>query len=242
MAQQPGRQPSGRLLAIGASVRREFLLDKPSVTIGSDDHNDFVIREDSVSREHAVLMWRGDGFEIRDMGSTNGTFVNGRGVSGPTPLANGDEVRFGAARFLLADVEQYLPAIGRANRWYGGLRPVAKSAALVALALIAGFLGGVVSTRIPAGTMKARQFVLVDNAGKVRAALAILPPPGSAPGACSICDGSPHLIVFDQADPKRMQLWPEAVGAQRTMSPVERQLLSKVLKKIFIHALLASGS
>ena len=56
---------------------REFLPLKPTATMGSDESNDFVIRDGSVSRRHAVISLAEGRLRIRDLGSTNGTFVNG---------------------------------------------------------------------------------------------------------------------------------------------------------------------
>lgn len=54
---------------------------------------------DTVSRRHAELENSGGRVVLRDLQSTNGTFVNGRRLSDPAPLAPGDVVQFGAARF-----------------------------------------------------------------------------------------------------------------------------------------------
>jgi len=54
-----------------------------------------------VSRSHASLTWSGDGFEIRDRGSTHGTFVNGEPLvpGAGRRLADGDKVRLGELEF-----------------------------------------------------------------------------------------------------------------------------------------------
>jgi DNA-binding winged helix-turn-helix (wHTH) protein len=49
----------------------------------------------SVSRRHARLVVRGATAELQDLGSKNGTFVDGRKVSAPVPLEDGDEIRLG---------------------------------------------------------------------------------------------------------------------------------------------------
>lgn len=49
-----------------------------------------------VSGRHAEIRAGENGFTIADVGSTNGTFVNGKRVTGPTPLNQGDKVKFGA--------------------------------------------------------------------------------------------------------------------------------------------------
>ncbi|HLK16489.1 MAG TPA: FHA domain-containing protein [Fimbriimonadaceae bacterium] len=53
----------------------------------------------TLSRRHAELVRQGDSLLVRDLGSTNGTFVNGRKIDADTPLNIGDAVQFGAVRF-----------------------------------------------------------------------------------------------------------------------------------------------
>ncbi len=54
-----------------------------------------------VSRRHARVERTADGLVARDLGSTNGTFVNGARVQGAMTIADGDELRVGSARFLV---------------------------------------------------------------------------------------------------------------------------------------------
>jgi pSer/pThr/pTyr-binding forkhead associated (FHA) protein len=63
-------------------------------TVGRMPDNDVVLQDPYVSRRHcAILVHAGDGCELHDIASKNGTFVNGRKISGPTPLNSGDEIR-----------------------------------------------------------------------------------------------------------------------------------------------------
>jgi hypothetical protein len=55
--------------------------------------------ETSVSRRHAALIRTGTTVVVRDLGSTNGTYVNGQKVDGEKPLSTGDSVQFGQVRF-----------------------------------------------------------------------------------------------------------------------------------------------
>ncbi len=90
---------NNRLVAIGSSPSREYSLDKPTIAIGSHPSNDVVIDDTTVSRRHATITRTPGGFELADLGSTNGTFVNGRQVRKPIAVKSGDEIKFGAARF-----------------------------------------------------------------------------------------------------------------------------------------------
>ncbi|MGV3618097.1 MAG: FHA domain-containing protein [Fimbriimonas sp.] len=58
-----------------------------------------LVGETTVSRRHAQLVRTGGMVIVKDLGSTNGTFVNGAQVQGDTPLRSGDAVQFGSVRF-----------------------------------------------------------------------------------------------------------------------------------------------
>ena len=72
-------QPIARLLWQTENGQQELLLHPEDVvTIGRGDANTIVINSARVSRNHARIEWKGDSFTIRDMSSSNGTFVNGQ--------------------------------------------------------------------------------------------------------------------------------------------------------------------
>jgi pSer/pThr/pTyr-binding forkhead associated (FHA) protein len=60
---------------------------------------DIVVADPEVSRRHAAIRQHGDGVAIEDLGSTNGTIVNGDKVRGVQPLNDGDSVRVGNTVF-----------------------------------------------------------------------------------------------------------------------------------------------
>jgi pSer/pThr/pTyr-binding forkhead associated (FHA) protein len=63
-------------------------------TVGRMPDNDVVLQDPYVSRRHcAILVHAGNGCEVHDVASKNGTFVNGRKINGPTLLSSGDEIR-----------------------------------------------------------------------------------------------------------------------------------------------------
>ncbi len=80
---------------IPAGTRRTTYYNKPAVSIGKADDNDIVVARPNVSRHHARFFLDNGGVLVEDMGSTNGTLVNGERISGGTPLKPEDEVRVG---------------------------------------------------------------------------------------------------------------------------------------------------
>ncbi len=85
------RPPGALLLSTGDRVP----LGEYVVTIGRQHDCTIVLGDPNVSRHHADVRPTGTGFEVVDLGSTNGTSVNGTKIAGPQLLADGDEVRFG---------------------------------------------------------------------------------------------------------------------------------------------------
>ncbi len=78
-----------------------FPLTREKFTIGRDEDNDIVINEPRVSRKHAQVIRKGDDFILKDMDSSNGTFVNLQAVKEHL-LSNGDVISlggFGIANF-----------------------------------------------------------------------------------------------------------------------------------------------
>jgi ABC-type multidrug transport system ATPase subunit/pSer/pThr/pTyr-binding forkhead associated (FHA) protein len=71
------------------------------VMIGRSPVCDVVLLLPMVSSRHAILEPVDDGWQIRDLGSTNGTFVEGRRIDGPTPVGTGDVIGLGSFRLKL---------------------------------------------------------------------------------------------------------------------------------------------
>jgi hypothetical protein len=89
-----------RLLPIEPG-RPHLSLRSHPVTVGRADDNDLVLADPEVSRHHARLEPDGEGWRAIDLGSTNGTWVNGVRLNMAT-IAVGDEVAFGASRYTVA--------------------------------------------------------------------------------------------------------------------------------------------
>jgi pSer/pThr/pTyr-binding forkhead associated (FHA) protein len=87
---------SARLvMSQGPQPGQTFMLDQDSLTVGRDPQNDISISDPQISRQHARITRRGDQMVIEDVGSTNGTYVNGMRLSGPHTLASGDVIGLG---------------------------------------------------------------------------------------------------------------------------------------------------
>ncbi|MBC9713043.1 FHA domain-containing protein [Streptomyces sp. TRM66268-LWL] len=103
----------GAVSAFTVKVRRaweaerlpKLLLPLPGpfpLRIGRDPACGLRLSHETVSRSHAELVLQGGIWVLRDLGSTNGTSVNGRRVVGATVVREGDHIAFGSMRFRLA--------------------------------------------------------------------------------------------------------------------------------------------
>jgi Nif-specific regulatory protein len=93
------------LVARQGELRGEFWALEPGqkLTLGRSPDNRIVLRDDLASRNHAEVFPQADGWSVRDLGSRNGTRVNGQLISRPTRLAWNDVILVGGSEFLLAD-------------------------------------------------------------------------------------------------------------------------------------------
>ncbi len=93
--------PPGPLASIlvrsGTKKGQRIPIRVPVVNIGRAEYNDIVLPEESVSTQHAKLQRRDGVWFLVDLGSTNGTFVDGEKLGGETPIAPGSTIRFGDA-------------------------------------------------------------------------------------------------------------------------------------------------
>ena len=97
-------------LVEGASIEQTiFLLRKPvegnvpelkKFSIGRTQDNDILMMDFAISRAHALIELRGDGYFLKDLGSSNGTYVNGKLIDDRgTLLEVGDTIRFARYEF-----------------------------------------------------------------------------------------------------------------------------------------------
>jgi len=83
----------------GPQPGERFYLDRPRLTIGRDPESDIFLNDMTVSRAHAVLETAGTEVTVRDVGSLNGTYVNGVCVDA-APLGSGDVVQVGTFQMI----------------------------------------------------------------------------------------------------------------------------------------------
>ncbi len=79
----------------GSATGRLYQLDRDVTIIGRNPDCDIVLNPKSVSRRHAAIVRKSGGFEIKDMGSTRGTFVNGQKLTEPMMLSDGSTLQIG---------------------------------------------------------------------------------------------------------------------------------------------------
>ncbi len=85
----------------GPTPGKTFPLEGDVITIGREAGNTIVINDAEVSRKHTQLVFQGGKFIITDIGSTNGTFVNGQRVTGQHVLQAGEIISLGEQINLL---------------------------------------------------------------------------------------------------------------------------------------------
>lgn len=85
----------------GPRAGEELEVDKPLIV--GREKTDIEIEDPGVSRQHATFRLTGDGLEVEDMGSTNGTYVNGDKITGTKQLEPGDFVTIGGTTLEIRD-------------------------------------------------------------------------------------------------------------------------------------------
>jgi pSer/pThr/pTyr-binding forkhead associated (FHA) protein len=106
----PSAAPLASLLFRSGELKgRRLPVKVPVVNIGRGDYNDVVIADPSVSTMHAKLQRREAIWILVDLGSTNGTFVEGERLTGESPLSPGSTVRFGDVTALFEPLDDKVP-------------------------------------------------------------------------------------------------------------------------------------
>ncbi len=77
------------------TTQQVFPLTEGVLTIGREAYNDVVLIDPEASRKHAQISFQAGRYVVEDLGSTNGTYVNGRQIISPTTLNRGDVIEVG---------------------------------------------------------------------------------------------------------------------------------------------------
>ena len=137
----------------GPMAGRLFNLDRDVITVGRNPDCDVVLQPKSVSRRHAAIFRRPTGFELKDLGSTRGTYVNGQKLSEPVLLADGSLLNIGELQLTFSSrivqiedaeddqstVYAAIDILNQSDRHFPLVKPEAK---FRALRLISQELGG----------------------------------------------------------------------------------------------------
>ena len=102
MAVAGGDVPAGQGVLVvkrGPNAGSRFVLEGSAVTAGRSPDSDIFLDDVTVSRRHASFVPAGATYEVRDVGSLNGTYLNRERIDA-APLANGDEVQIGKFRLV----------------------------------------------------------------------------------------------------------------------------------------------
>ncbi len=94
LEESPGVRPRRALLIYGG---RRLMVGPRGAALGRSRECEIVIDDANVSRRHAELRPRGGAWVVSDLGSTNGTRVNGRQIHGPEVVRPGDEIEVGSS-------------------------------------------------------------------------------------------------------------------------------------------------
>ncbi len=97
------------VMRTGPNPGKVYELSQDEITIGRDIANNIVVNDPEVSRRHTRLRSQAGGYVVEDMGSTNGTFVNGQRLMGPHILRPGEQVMLGEHVAFVYEAMAYDP-------------------------------------------------------------------------------------------------------------------------------------
>lgn len=104
----------------GGDKGKKYALVKPITKIGKKENNDFIVDDKTVSRNHMVIEYAADSFLLRDLESTNGTFLNGNKVK-EAYLVPGDRIRVGNTTMEFIAFDEKVKIEPSKNEFYGAM-------------------------------------------------------------------------------------------------------------------------
>jgi pSer/pThr/pTyr-binding forkhead associated (FHA) protein len=102
---QAENMASKLIVTLDGEIVKEYVLNKDTITIGRKHENDIQLNDLTVSGRHALIHTRNGASEVEDLGSTNGTLVNGNHVA-KTGLQHGNVIQIGHHLFTYMDDEK----------------------------------------------------------------------------------------------------------------------------------------
>lgn len=97
------------VMRVGPSPGKVFALTANEIILGRDIDNEIVINDAEISRRHTRMLIQEGGYVIEDLGSTNGTFVNGKKITGSHVLQPGQTIRLGENVTLSYEIAGFDP-------------------------------------------------------------------------------------------------------------------------------------
>lgn len=105
-----GGRPAARFVVKqGPQIGITFPILQNQIRIGREEACDVRVQDAEVSRRHCELIWKENAFWMQDLGSSNGTFVNGTQITAPTRLSAGDKIGVGQTVMVLELEPQIKP-------------------------------------------------------------------------------------------------------------------------------------
>jgi DNA-binding NtrC family response regulator len=104
----------------GKDAGKELVLQKTLVSIGTLPENDLVLTDATVSRKHAVVEERPDGYLLRDLGSTNGSFLDNVKIR-EGYITPGSIIRLGQTEISFSPLEERFEVLKSSSEHFGGL-------------------------------------------------------------------------------------------------------------------------
>ena len=161
-------EPEGRLIIEKSdTLEGEYVLEDET-TLGRGDESDIVIEDDRISKTHCKIQLEAEDFILTDLGSSNGTFVNGRKVT-EKKLEQGDRIQIGSNVFIFKMSQVSAPVKK------GSLRAFVSIAATV---IVIGILSFVVTRILTRGGLSGPKDVILQKSWETTASGAIRAPLG----------------------------------------------------------------
>jgi len=94
---------TAKLIVLNGSLAHQQIPLGERLRLGREVDNDLTLPDLKISRYHALIEYQGQQYQITDLDSSNGTYVNRERITGPTPLKNGDVILVGEIELTFSD-------------------------------------------------------------------------------------------------------------------------------------------